>query len=393
DNEPERVDDLLQRMALYDTGEMLLKRWQAPATVDVTSEPPGAEAQLEKYVEDERGYLRAEPQGRLGVTPLQGLRLGAGSYRITLRAPGREDVLYPVMLARGEALRIDVPMPKKGSLPPGFVYIPPGRFFMGTAGQELLRSRFFNTAPGHPVWTDAYLIARTEVTFADYIPFLESLPVDKREPFLPKVGSGAGGVGAGMVSLSLEAGGHWRLTLQPGSVAHTALDTEPLVFSGRQHLRSQVWQRFPVVGIDATAAQAYAAWLASTGKLPGARLCTEFEWERGARGGDLRMYATGQTLGPSDANYDQTFGKKPDGIGPVEVGALPLSTSPFGLVDMTGNITELTVGSLAPNEYVLRGGPFGFEEATNRLENRNPVDAGFRVADGGVRLCSSVVAR
>ncbi len=65
--------------------------------------------------------------------------------------------------------------------------------------------------------------------------------------------------------------------------------------TGNQRLKhpgrpAMVWQDLPVVGITADDAKAYAAWLSGTGRVPGARLCTDDEWERAARGSDGRAY-------------------------------------------------------------------------------------------------------
>ena len=72
----------------------------------------------------------------------------------------------------------------------------------------------------------------------------------------------------------------------------TARRGEPLCRPKRSVRRCQDWLRLPVAGIAWEDAQAYVAWLAS-GRVPGARLCAEREWERAARGADGRLYAHG----------------------------------------------------------------------------------------------------
>src|SRR6202022_2636026 len=104
----------------------------------------------------------------------------------------------------------------------------------------------------------------------------------------------------------------------------------------RNRRAEQDWLRFPVAAISLEDAQAYLGWLDRSGRLPGARLCDEYEWERAARGADDRRFAHGDTLSPEDANFDETYDRK--GFGPDEVGTHPASTSPFGVRDLVGNV-------------------------------------------------------
>ena len=136
------------------------------------------------------------------------------------------------------------------------------------------------------------------------------------------------------------------------------------------------------VGEDATA---YAAWLDCTGRIPGARLCSEVEWERAARGADGRAYPAGHPLEPDDSNVDVTHG--PRLMGPDEVGSHPGSRSPFGLDDMSGNAFEWTVSEDAG--YVLRGGGYMYDRKTAHLANRCLMNATVRDATVGLRLCAT----
>jgi formylglycine-generating enzyme required for sulfatase activity len=111
-----------------------------------------------------------------------------------------------------------------------------------------------------------------------------------------------------------------------------------------------------VVGLTAADAEGYARWLGTSGRVPRARLCTEWEWERGARGGDDRVFPHGRTLSPDDADYDLTYGKRPAAMGPDEVGSHAASRSPFELDDMAGNVWEWTVSSVEPQGHAARGG-------------------------------------
>ena len=77
--------------------------------------------------------------------------------------------------------------------------------------------------------------------------------------------------------------------MQPNERAYEAREGEPIRYSGRAQRASQDWLRFPVSGVTWDDAATYAAWLDATGRVPGARLCTEYEWERAARGADDLM--------------------------------------------------------------------------------------------------------
>ena len=143
-----------------------------------------------------------------------------------------------------------------------------------------------------------------------------------------------------------------------------------------------------MTGLTFDDAQAYAAWLDQSGRLNGARLCTEHEWERAARGADGRRFPGGETLDPRDANFDETYARDPDAMGPDEVGAHPGSESPFGLHDLAGNVYEWTAGAQGPGQRVARGGAYFFGSLSARSVNRNIVAPDFRDGTLGLRVCA-----
>ncbi|MGQ0828336.1 MAG: formylglycine-generating enzyme family protein [Bacteroidota bacterium] len=103
---------------------------------------------------------------------------------------------------------------------------------------------------------------------------------------------------------------------------------------------------FPVTNIGWKAAKAYAAW---TGK----RLPSEEEWEKAARGTDGRMWPWGNK--PSGEMYN---GHSQGYYRPVEVGSYPEGASPYGVMDMAGNVYEMTTGNWNNDGYAMRGGSF-----------------------------------
>ena len=163
---------------------------------------------------------------------------------------------------------------------------------------------------------------------------------------------------------------------------------EPLVYPGRRRNGSVDWRRFPVTGISFEDARAYALWLSGTGRVPGARLCREEEWERAARGADGRSFPSGASIAGDDANIDETYGRDPLAFGPDPVGAHSRSDSPVGAADMAGNAWEMTLSRAGTP--AIRGGSWYQGALTARSVNREPYEPTARDLLIGFRLCSTV---
>ncbi len=260
----------------------------------------------------------------------------------------RKDVLALCQQIRTEREKIEgrdlagmnVPVPfeapntKLGSYKPptGFVHIPSGRSYYGI-GEEIVTRAGLQASPQMLVQTNEYLIGITEVTFEEYIEYLDSLSPSEQQERLPRLMRSDRNL-----VLDHDPAGKWRLTIQPESEETYRVSTgEYLVNTHRNRRQKQNWLRFPVVGISYDNAVAYSAWLAKS-RIPGARLCTEHEWERAARGNDARLYPSGDRLSPDDANFRRTYGGDPLAFGPDEVHAHPSSDSPFGVADLAGNV-------------------------------------------------------
>jgi eukaryotic-like serine/threonine-protein kinase len=376
-------DELVRRMLVYDDGGRLRRRWDAPAQLSITSDPPGAEIRVRRHVR--RGdAVDVDEVTAPGTTPLDAIEVDPGSLVIELAAPGRPPVVYPVVVGRGERVAIDVPVPP--SIPAGFAYVPPGASLFGSTDAEEVRAFFF-AVPAHRVWTDGYLIAIHETTYGEWIEFLEALPEPERDRRAPLVGSvGAKGQGLALIRVA----GRWELSFQPGSVPLRAAAGEPIVYTGRRRNAAQDWLRMPVGGVSYDDAVAYAAWLDRTGRVAGARLCTEPEWERAARGADDRAYPHGWALRAEDANIDETYGKDAVGFGPDEVGSYPASRSVFGVDDLAGNVWEWVSSHLTAHHSACRGGSFSYAAPTARIANRELPQPSWRDVGLGVRICASL---
>ena len=125
------------------------------------------------------------------------------------------------------------------------------------------------------------------------------------------------------------------------------------VFVGRtNHRKPLSWSSgqpkpdLPVVDIGWKDAEAYAAWA-------GKRLPIEEEWEKAARGTDGRFWPWGNE--PLGENYN---GKFKANYAPVKVGSFPSGASPYGAMDMAGNVYEMTSSLYQGNSHVMRGGCF-----------------------------------
>jgi formylglycine-generating enzyme required for sulfatase activity len=110
------------------------------------------------------------------------------------------------------------------------------------------------------------------------------------------------------------------------------------------------WANKPVVWVSLEDARAYAAWA-------GKRLPHEWEWQYAAQGTDGRIYPWGNLGHPGAVPLaDQSRTMR----GPDDVDAHPTGVSPFGVMDLVGNVWQWT------DEYtdehtraaILRGGSY-----------------------------------
>lgn len=212
------------------------------------------------------------------------------------------------------------------------IYIPAGTFHMGGYDVRAAPDEF----PAHEVTLDAYWMDQLEVTNAMYQLC----------------------VGAGVCTLpqSLES---QRRT---------------------DYYNNPEFKDYPVVYVAWGQAKAYCEWA-------GRRLPTEAEWERAARGDDLRTFPWGEDK-PDYRFANFNFIVKDTS----RVGSYPLGASPFGILDMAGNVAEWTndfyksnyystseltnpLGPLTSSSYyrVVRGGSLGDAEINIRVSKRSSV--------------------
>lgn len=386
DGNASRLRDSLARMKLYDINGKFESRWNAPSTFNISSNPPGFDVQISKYDIVNKKHVLANTR-QIGKTPILGLALPAASYLLKFNRSGYPDISYPILSRRSENINVEFRIPPINQVPAGFIYIPPGRFLFGSILDDSSRKGFLETVPIHEVRTDGYLISRNELTWAEWIEYLENIPAQEREKRIQRTEQA--GLG-GNVSLKQLDNSLWQLTLHQGSVTYT-VETGKFITYNKRHVReSQDWRRLPVGGISFDDAEAYAKWLDQTGRLPGARICTELEWERAARGADDREFPHGNVVEQDDINIDETYGRDPTQAGLDEVGSHPKSDSPFGLHDMAGNSFEWVRSVVDTSQTVTRGGGYFFALMNAHSTNRTVLARTFRDGTIGTRICASL---
>ncbi|HEY6033159.1 MAG TPA: SUMF1/EgtB/PvdO family nonheme iron enzyme, partial [Kofleriaceae bacterium] len=330
------------------------------------------------------GTIRVD--GQIAGADRAQLALPAGVHTIDIAAPPHAPIHEPVLIEHGKRVELALAAPPATAIPSGFVYIADGMSLYGSAADDETRRNFLSNVPLHPRHTSPFVIGRHEVTIGEWLAFVDAQPEARRAALVPNIPLSSGDGGFALV----HAKDGWRLTVQPIGAAYTAGWGQPLHYAGRDHRIDQDWREFPILGITGDQAEAYTAWLDHTGAVPHARLCSELEWNRAARGADGRDTPSGSPLQPEDANVDITYGR--DHMGPDEVGSHPATNSPYGVADMAGNAFEWTRGEHA-DTYVILGGSYWHDRKTAGLANRNEASKSLKNAAAGMRVCASIDPR
>jgi formylglycine-generating enzyme required for sulfatase activity len=248
---------------------------------------------------------------------------------------------------RQPRLKAQVAQPTAPERPiePELVLIPAGEFLMGSDPEKDKDARD-NEQPQHKLYLPDYTMAKTPVTNAQYAAFVKAAGHEPPE--------------------------HWKGGKPP-----------------------QGKEDHPVVNVTWYDAMAYCKWLAeATGKPY--RLPSEAEWEKAARGTDGRIYPWGNEWDAKRCNTGE--GGKVD---TTPVGSYPQGASPYGLLDMAGNVWELTLSLHRPYPYqsddgredlsaqgsrVLRGGSWYYSRGYARVSYRNLSVPGHFFSDVGFRV-------
>lgn len=240
------------------------------------------------------------------------------------------------------------------------VCVPGGEFLMGSLDTD--KDVPSTEKPQHSVFLDAYWIDRTEVTNAMFRKFAAANP-DYRTQAEKK---GRGNVyDANKKGLEEIQGADWRHPSGSDSSLN-GLDNHP------------------VVQVSWEDAKEYCSWV-------GGHLPTEAQWEKAARSTDTRKYPWGEVKPSSSlANYGMNMGTT------TVAGSYPEGQSPYGLLDLAGNVWEWTsdfyssdyysksvlinpTGPTSGNNRVVRGGSWYYEDWSLRVTFRgsdNPIFVG-----------------
>ena len=243
------------------------------------------------------------------------------------------DIVTPTVPPTAEVLPTDEFVNQRTSSIDGMpqVYIPAGTFHMG--GMDVRRAP--NELPDHDVTLDAFWMDQLEVTNA-------------------------------MFSLCVQAG----------------VCDPPQNFKSQrraEYFNNPEFKDYPVIYVTWGQAKLYCEWA-------GRRLPTEAEWERAGRGGDFRTFPWGEDKADGTlANFNMLVGDT------SRVGTYPAGASPFGVLDMAGNVAEWVndfysfnyslentlnptgpVTSASLNR-VVRGGSLGDAEINIRVSKRSSV--------------------
>jgi len=135
----------------------------------------------------------------------------------------------------------------------------------------------------------------------------------------------------------------------------------------------------PAVLMSLPEAEAYCAWWGDrrggVGRLP-----SEAEWEKAARGSDGRAYPWGDRFDATLANTRES------GRGDTEsIGRRPAATSPYGVLDMAGNVLEWTTTSTADERVIVKGGAWNDDAVAARCAARQSRPPALRDVTLGFR--------
>lgn len=329
------------------------QRLSGEATLKVDTLPSSATLQLWRVSESQR-RLVSQPIGSPSHAPDGFEHLPHGPYALHVSAEGYAPLELPLALDRLAHVQVRVPMWPRASVPEDFVVISAGPFRAGAHDALSLEQEV--------VELDAFALQRTPVTCGQYVAFLNAIADD--DPDLAR---------------------RHAPRVRDDMPSYFPLEDGRYVVP-RQDADGDAWDpQWPICIINRIDALAYIAWRSEIDQRA-YRLPTSMEWEKAARGVDGRLYPWGHHF---DASFCHMRESAPGKSMPKPVGSTPTDRSPYGVLDMAGNIAEWTSTPADPaaGTYVLRGGSFNSFPLMCRLdwhqtspEHYRHVHYGFRMA-------------
>jgi formylglycine-generating enzyme required for sulfatase activity len=237
------------------------------------------------------------------------------------------------------------------------VAIPAGNFQMGcvtTSFFDCSAAGFEDELPLHTVYLDGYYIDIHEVTNTQYAQCVAAGACDP-------------------------------------PVSHISAETGELVYND-SHYDNPQYMNFPVTMVSWEDADNYCTWR-------GKSLPTEAQWEKAARGSsDTRIWPWGNTppdcslLNYLDEGGAGWCGTNLNGVSTAAVGSHPQGASPYGVMDMAGNVAEWVAdwyigdyytcyepdawpanpiaGDASSGNRIMRGGSWGGNDYYVRVSDR-----------------------
>lgn len=297
----------------------------------------------------------------------------------------------------------------KGKDGASMLLVPGGQFWMGSGENDIERviedcksqlkkdeasckGRFASEQPRHQVALDAFYLDIYEVTNRFFDKFVRATGYQTTAEKEGSASAWIEGKGYQDKEWKIMSGAAWR---QP--------EAGPLVFESDR-------ADHPVVSVSWHDAEAYCRWA-------GKRLPTEAEFEYAVRAGTQTLYwwgdgapGTRRVANVADEGARRVFSRIMEGYDDGYIKTAPVGSyeaNPFGLFDMTGNVSEWTADWFGADYYgassernptgppsgpyrVLRGGNWYSEAILSRSAYRNRRDPlsrsaifGFRCAQDG----------
>ena len=248
-----------------------------------------------------------------------------------------------IWVSRETIIPFFTPTPRP--LVPEMLAVPAGPFLMGSSDTDTQAAS--NEKPQHLLTLPDYWIGKTEVTNAQFRPFVD-------------------GDGYTDPAYWTAAGWAWQ---QENKI------TQPAYWNDAQWNGAD----YPVVGVSWFEAVAYCRWLSKQTGIE-FRLPSEAEWEKAARGTEGWIYPWGNTWDTKLANSSEA------GLNlTTPVGTYPTGVSPYGALDMAGNVWEWGATQWGKSY------PYQIEDEWQAAYLE--ADAAYRVLRGGSWYNTSTAAR